>query len=362
MKKLLLFTAFMVVLGSYTFAQRNSILFLSNEALMDQKKGVDHLDQPMIDILKEKYDVTVAYTPFSAIDFSKYGMVFVGRAVTSGDFTDVAFWSAIDIPIFFVSSWLMRSGNLKFFNTTAIQKVANTKFAGDGTSYLGTVTNVTVLDPADPAFAGLQLTDGKLPWYNGFYDYINVDKATIEANCPAKLLAITVDDPLTPEGNDRVAFARFSPKVETYSGSGNIPAAIRTYLHMGADDNVANPNKNFNYWNQTEASLKVIKNEVAYLLSTSKNFVPTSSKNIENQNHITVSVDRSNKVVLHLNDGDKSAEVKVMITNMAGQIVLSQRYAHQANRLVIDHTMKPGLYLLTATSGNTSSTKKILIK
>lgn len=360
MKKILLFSVVMLFAAISTFAQRNSILFITNETMQDQLKAVDHLDQPMIDILKESYDVDIAYTPFTEIDFSKYAMVFIGRAVTSNDFKELELWAKVDIPIFFVNAWIMRSSHLKFFNTTSVKKVAAINYSGDGTSYVGTITSAEVVDPEDPAFAGIDIANGKIEWYNSFYDYIELDRATIEAECPAKLLAFTADDPLTVEGNGRIAFARFSPDVETYTGSGHTPASYRTYLHMGADDNVANPNKNFNYWNQTPTSEKVILNEVAYLISLSKNKVSAASIFKTDYNiHVYTA---SGNIVVDMLQTNGSQKANINIINLAGQTVYN-RGAITGNKLIInDAQLSSGIYFVSVNAGKQHSVSKIVVK
>lgn len=360
MRKFFLLSVALVFATICTFAQKNSILFISNETIQDQLKAEDHLDQPMIDILSESYDVTVAYTPFADIDFSKYAIIFVGRSVTSSDFTDLDLWSKIDIPVLFVNAWIMRSSHLKFFNTTSIIKVASINYGGDGSSYAETVTNAEIVDAEDPAFAGLDIVDGKLAWYNSFYDYVNIDRATVEAECPAKLLAYTADDPLTTDANGHIAFARFSPDVETYTGSGHVPASYRTYLHMGADDNVANPNKNYNYWNQTESSLQVIKNEVAYLVSLSKNCV-SAINDLSKSNGVHVYTNASNIIVdmLQINDS-KKADIKVF--NLAGQVVYACNAITGSTLTISNAQLNNGIYLVSVETGNNRSISKISLK
>lgn len=355
MKKFTLILLLMLVfLAGSIQAQKNTILFITDGLIADSDGNFD-LDAPLIEELSAKYDVTVTYAPFDYADMNNYGMVFVGRSVNSGEFTDMMSWSQVEVPVLFVSVWLMRENRLKFFSTNDARKVAN-----DGIIYTGVVTTVKVLDESDPAFKDVELSNGEIEWYNSFYDYFFISHENFDLSNNGTPLAYITGDDITPDANGNVVMARWEPGVETYEGSGNIPAAYRTFLQNGADDNY-NP-RNYNYNNYTNSSLQVIFNEVEFLLKQSKNYVATGVERIEMKNKMAVYNINGNEMVINLSDNGKPSHLEISVFNLAGQVVYHQKTFSESNVVLVIPDLNPGVYITMVKRDDKIFTGKVSIK
>ncbi len=355
MKHFTLICAFVLIFTSlHVNAQRNSILFISDELLADSD-GNTNLDQPIIDALSENYDVTIGYTPFDYASMNDYGMVMIGRAVNSGDFTDYLDWADVQVPVLIGSVWLLRNNRMMFFNSTDAKKASD-----DGTVYDGITTSVTVVDVNDPAFDGVDLTDGdQLAWYNGMYDFFNVPFDGFSAvNNGTPLAYITADD-INADAPGKVVMVRWDPDIETYDGSSNFPASYRSFVQWGADDN-STP-RNYNYSNYTDGSLKVILNEVAYLMSQSINYIgineqqPDLSPDIRvynNANHITIDLSRC--------EGNNNFNVSVY--SISGQLVYRQALTTNQSTVKLQTSLKAGMYLVNMKNNQLNFTSKVQVR
>ncbi|MFA9390773.1 MAG: T9SS type A sorting domain-containing protein [Prolixibacteraceae bacterium] len=359
MKNFTLLMVFMTVLLTINLhaQNRNSILFITNEELVDSE-GNAYLDQPIIDELSMDYDVTVAYAPFDYVDMNNYGMVFIGRAVNSGDFTDFQAWSDVEVPVLICSVWLMRNNRLMFFNGTDAKKVID-----DGSVYDGFITTAAVLDETDPAFEGVELNDGTLDWYNGFYDYYAISYEMFSDVNNGTPLAYISNDDITPTSAGNVVMARWESGVETYEGSGNLPAAWRSFVQFGADDNQAAEVRLYNYSNFTDASLHVILNEVKYLLSESINYIKTGiDKTTINKQISVYQSANKNEFVVDLSLYEANAPLLVRVVNNNGQVVDQQIISGDATKTKWNAHLNSGIYIVNVSNQNVNHSSRILIK
>lgn len=361
MKNFTLLIVLMTILSTMNlYAQdRNSILFISNETLADPE-GNTNLDQPIIDELSVDYDVTVAYTPFDYIDMNNYGMIFIGRAVNSGDFTDFQSWSDVQVPVLICSVWLMRNNRLMFFNGTDAKKVSD-----NGSVYEGVTTMVSVLDPTDPAFEGVELNDGLMDWYNGFYDYYAISYLEFSDVNKGTPLAYIASDEINPAAAGSVVMARWEDGVETYEGSGNIPAAYRSFVQFGADDNQATDVRLYNYSNYTDASLQVILNEVKNLLSKSINYVDNTvgvASLKTNTIRVFNSYGNSNELVVDLTRYNAGENLNLSVVDMAGRVVYKQLLSGDNAKTTIQPALNSGVYVVNVANNNIHYSQRILMK
>ena len=228
--------------------------------------GVLH-DQQVIDDLKAAgyKKITTTYTgdggAINAQELSLSDLVIIGRNVSSGDFKMAEDWAKVEAPVLILSGYIVRNSRLKYMNSGSVKR----EISEAVDSNMDRVTMAAVADETDVSFSGVEITSGKMGWMTWFYDYLAYGADTFATTNNGKLLASIVDaDSAAANGN--VLMARWEPGVETYSGSGIVPASYRTYLQSGADDS-SDPKK-LNYVQYTNASFQVILNEMDYLAST----------------------------------------------------------------------------------------------
>jgi hypothetical protein len=244
------------------------IYFLSRPTDVDSTGML--YDQGVIDSLRiAGYSVNVIYATdpdFSFDALEDADLVIIGRNISSGDFgTDVAeAWAGLKTPVLMVSGYIIRNNRLKFANTGSVVREV---LIGDP-SNMDRVTKAKIVDPSDAAFDGVAIdpADSTMDYMTWFYDYLEYNADTFAANNNGKLLAY-ITDADTARANGNVLAARWAPGVETYPGSGIIPAGWRSYIQMGADDQSSPKIKNFTQW--TGALYQVILQEIDMLMAKS---------------------------------------------------------------------------------------------
>jgi hypothetical protein len=245
------------------------IYFLSRSTDVDSTGTL--YDQGVIDSLRiAGYSVNVIYATdpdFSFDALEDADLVIIGRNISSGDFgTDVAEdWASIETPVLMLSGYIIRNNRLKFANTGSVVREIDTA----NMSNMDRITKAKVVDPSDEAFDGVSVNpaDSTMDYMTWFYDYLGYGADTFATTNNGKLLAY-ITDADTARANGNVLMARWSPGVETYTGSGVIPNGLRSYVQMGADDK-SNPKvKNFTQW--TGALYQVMLQEIDLLMNNSR--------------------------------------------------------------------------------------------
>ncbi|HVO72667.1 MAG TPA: T9SS type A sorting domain-containing protein [Ignavibacteriaceae bacterium] len=200
------------------------------------------------------YEVDTFYTP--ALSAASEGLldtllnadlVIIGRSVPTttlgGNSADDKYaWNDLTVPILTGNMWAMRSSRLNWFNTTSISTLTDT----------GAIYYADIIDPTDSVFQGLDLnTSEPVPWVHGSGDVLG----TTDAGYGYLIASFT-------EGGD-VAFVRFEPNQEFYTGAVDAPAGWRSYIGNGRDNSSQPP---YYYFNFTPESKKVFYAEVAHMI------------------------------------------------------------------------------------------------
>jgi hypothetical protein len=239
---------------AYGSISAQNVAFLQNPSVTGRQDGV-------IQSLKnEGYAVTQVYTPFDFAALEKYDLVILGRAVSSGDFTDYMSWNALSVPMIILNSYCLRNTRLRLLNIGSVNATA------DGSAVSSSlVTNAIPVagtsGTIDPVFSGVASAGVSFGYNKWFYDYISYGPSDfISGSNTGNPLAVFASN--ASRGAGTLVMARWEPGKEAYPGSG-IHRGYRTYINIGADDSSA-PVK-YNYENFTSASLRLLLNEVAFL-------------------------------------------------------------------------------------------------
>ncbi len=254
-------TTLEINIGSVT---KKRIAFLQEPGMLSPQLGLQNALKDKgytVDTLYAPFDLTIsAYAPFDFTVLAGYDLVIISRTVSSSEFKDSVAWNALNVPVIVLSSWCARNTRLRLFNTTSVVPTAD-----------GTVVATTLVTKAlpiqntggsgyDTVFHNVTTGGNAFPYVKWFYDFIDYYKADFVAESTGKLLAVFADD--ATAGAGAVIMARWEPNTTTFKGSG-IHANYRTYMNMGADDDIGTSAKNFDSY--TDASLTLFLNEVAFV-------------------------------------------------------------------------------------------------
>jgi len=240
-------------------ARSPKVIYLSNSVKSSTGQYMD--STVLTELVGHGYDVSVTYPTASSFNWARLDsadLVIIGRISASGDFVSTN-WAAVKAPVFTFSSWVIRNNRLKFINSGTTNRLT-TKTS---TVSKDTIIKANVSFPTDPIFEGVNVASGQIDFMKWFFDYIDVDSTAFANGNNGKLLATAYGPGRVFE--NRVLAARWSPEIETYSGSGNFPANFRSFIQMGADDGALPPVRNFVQY--TPESYQMIFNELAYLTS-----------------------------------------------------------------------------------------------
>ncbi len=175
-------------------------------------------------LVKEGHEVVKTYPgtegwSFSSLNFAN--LVIIGRNSNSGDFKDTENWAKVKPPVFSLAAPVMRNSRLKIINSSEHNDFT---FASE-TDTLWT----KIADFDDPIAMGLPMdADSLVDYSTATHSLVKYGADSLERTSSAKLLA-TVIAPDTL-GGGRVLAARWPAGVETYPGSGMIPANIWSYM------------------------------------------------------------------------------------------------------------------------------------
>ena len=258
-KVIVLFLGMVFIMGfavDALHAVGETIVFVSRPDKLDPATGANPDDPFIADLQAAGYNVIRFYSlalenaSQAALDtLNNANLVILGRSCDSGIFGGAhkTAWNSVKAPVLSIHLWTARTNRMNWFNSNAA--VHN---AGDS---VGVVLPAIITAPDDPVFAGLTITDGKLPWAIGPYDWLNTKNAG-----NGHVLAISAYD-------SSVQFVRFDPWVEFYPGSVDFPLGHRTLIANG-NDNRRTPEGAviFNYYNFTAESKQVYMNEVARMV------------------------------------------------------------------------------------------------
>ena len=210
----------------------NGIQMLLNEASIQtsQNEGrtiifVTQDDSLYIDALtKAGHEVVKTYPgtegwSFSSLNFAN--LVIIGRNSNSGDFKDTENWAKVKAPVFSLAAPVMRNSRLKIINSSEHNDFT---FASETDTLWAKIA-----DFDDPIAMGLPMdSDSLVDYSTATHSLVKYGADSLERTSSAKLLA-TVIAPDTL-GGGRVLAARWPAGVETYPGSGMMPANIWSYM------------------------------------------------------------------------------------------------------------------------------------
>jgi len=247
---------FIILISIQLFAQKKNIVYFLNPG--KAYEDGTYYEKPTIDFLEEAgYNVIPFYSNTLTTDSEAKldtlrvlaDLILIGRAGGSGDFSspNKEIWNSIEKPVISLMLWGLRNNRGNWFNTDQC-----TQITGNNDE----VFNITVEEPDDPAFAGVDVSSGELPWMIGPYDIINTTD-------PGNGLLLA-----TSKVDYTVQFVRFEPGSEFYPGAGDTPAGYRTYIGNG--DDVTTDSETglpyLNYFNFTDVAKQVFLNEIAHLI------------------------------------------------------------------------------------------------
>jgi hypothetical protein len=225
----------------------------------------------------------------------------------------------------------------------------------------GTTTTITQATPLieDDVFEGVTSDGADFDFYTWFYNipYYKATDFSAYDNAGTPMVAIKEGSALG--GGGAVVMARWPANTETYPGSGTSPAAIRSYLGIGADVWATS----YNYDNYTEQSKTLLLNEVAYLMSFSTG-TPTSVNNTLLSSEASVNVfpnpSADGKITFKLGEKtQKSATLKIY--SIIGSIVYETDLGYE-DTFTPSIVLNQGVYLATVIQDGKKISRKIIVK
>jgi len=343
MKKNLLFGHILMlmlalVLQSASLSAKQ-IVFVYNPATIDAVTG-ENADQPTVKLFEEQgytvnlfpiIDITTA-TPEQLDSLNKADLVYIGRAVTSGNFDlgpKADAWNSISAPMMVPSMWALRNTKMNWFNTADCANID----VDPGTIFTGDILM------EDPVFKGLS---GTVDWWDGPYSTINTADAGNGQVLAAK------------NGEGYVLFVRFEPDVEFYTGSVSIPSGPRTFFSSASDNMTIDGNKYYNYLGFTEPIKKVFLNEVASMMGV---FNPESIKNSRlNISASVYPVPADDQIIVEMDNLQK-----VDMIDLSGRTVAS--FDAKAEKVIMNTSnLNKGVYMLKISNNKGETLVKKITK
>ncbi|WP_321285698.1 T9SS type A sorting domain-containing protein [uncultured Sunxiuqinia sp.] len=301
------------------------------------------------------YNVTIMSVD-DGFDFdvlANYGVVIMSRTITSNAVTEAASWAELDVPMLVMSPYVLGYDKLNFLggiDNTYVNKSED-----------GTATTITQATPLveDDVFEGVTSNGADFDFYTSFYNipYYKASDFTAYENSGIPMVAIKNGSVLGGDG--AVIMARWPANTETYPGSGTTPAAVRSYIGIGADV-WGGP---YNYDNYTDQSKKLLVNEVGYLMSLSTE-TPTSVNHSLFSTEASVNVypnpSIDGEIMLTLTEKtQKSAILK--IHSITGRMVYTTDLGYEDN-YTLNINLNKGIYLATIIQDGKKTSKKIIVQ
>ena len=181
-------------------------------------------------------------------------LIIMSRALGSGDYGDVAGWTAITKPIMSLMPHVVRSDGVrwKWLNTTASGEPAE--------------SNLMAVVPAHPIFAGVTLDAGN-----------QVDVLTTVSSFPTVAVAGNGTILAKRASDNNVWIVLWDKGVETYAGSGQTPAGPRMLFCAG--EKTTSDDSRDGVYNLTAEGEKLFINAVKLLAPTDPTFNPPPTAN-----------------------------------------------------------------------------------
>jgi hypothetical protein len=225
----------------------------------------------------------------------------------------------------------------------------------------GTTTTITQATPLveDDVFEGVTSDGADFDFYTWFYNIPYYKTTDFSAYDNAGTPMVAIKEGATLGGGGAVIMARWPANTETYPGSGTTPAAIRSYLGIGADIWATS----YNYDNYTEQSKALLLNEVAYLMSFSTG-TPTGVDHTLLSSEASVNVypnpSTDGKITFKLGEStQKSANLKIY--SVTGSVLYAKDLGYE-NTFTPNIVLNQGIYLATIIQDGKRISKKIIVK
>jgi hypothetical protein len=258
---------------------------IMDETIDDVQDGIQD-DQQWIDIL-ESYGHNVYANPGEWADLNQdeidlmnnADLVIFGRATNSGgyaaDTEEITTWNSITTPLILMNAYVVRSSRWCWMDTTTMGGVAT---VGMSTSYPAS-TPIEAVAPDHQIFTGVKLDEN-----NQFY--------ALDPNADSGRYSIIGSDDVgngtllaIPADQDWAYIAEWQAGIETYPGSGQIPAEKRLYFAAGAQ---AVTDGYGGAYNLSEEGLKLYMNAVNYMLGMEPTIKAYSPQPADNQQDIAL--------------------------------------------------------------------------
>ena len=264
-KKLLFLFALVFVILSNAMAGKKSIAFLEDPVnISTMQVGVKDA------LTAEGYNVTsvVSSNPIDFASLDTFGIVVISRALFSSSINDPDAWAALKVPVLILSPYVL--------GYDALNLLGGIDWSFTGLSDEGTATTITQGTPliTDDVFNGVTSNNADFDFFTYFYNIPNYKIADFAANKNSGIPMVAIKTGSVLGGDSAVVMARWPAGKETYPESATTPAAIRSYIGIGADIWQGPMNLD----NYTPQSKKLLLNEVAHLMKISNGVDPNDGE------------------------------------------------------------------------------------
>jgi len=163
------------------------------------------------------------------------------------DVNELAAWNGVKTPVMLMSSYIAANNRWKWVNVNS-QDARKAYY------------DLKAVDPNHPVFEGVTLDPNNVvTWFDpnaasGYASFINFADAG-----NGRVLAVRPD-------NGNMLIAEWDPNVETYTGSGQIPADVRMLFGAGTQE-VSGQKTNWGVFNLSAEGQKIFLNAVNHLLN-----------------------------------------------------------------------------------------------
>ncbi len=306
-------------------------------------------------LTEANYNVT-AISVVDGVDFDaleNYGVVIISRTVTSNAVSEPSSWAELNVPLLVMSPYFLGYDKLNYLGGIDRTFVSR--------SEEGTATTITQATPLveDDVFEGVTSDGADFDFYTSFYNIPYYKATDFAAYDNAGIPMVAIKDESALGGGGAVIMARWPANTETYPGSGTSPAAIRSYIGIGADIWATA----YNYDNYTDQSKTLLLNEVGYLMSLSTG-IPTSVNNTLASSEASVSVypnpSSDGKITFKL--GERTQESATLkIHSVTGSVLYATDIGHKET-FTLNIVLNQGMYLATIIQDGKKISKKIIVK
>ena len=296
------------------------------------------------------YTVDVSYTPFDFTVLGGYDLIIVGRGVSSSDFVP-ADWDLVAKPVLCLSPFAARDAKLDLIQGAVATPGDLTTI--DKTLITNAVPQKNADGTLDVVFNGVT-TGAAFPMYTWGYCFLDYQLSdwTLDKNTGTPLVILAPD--ATMDGSPgAVIMARWKPNTECYAGAG-VHVGWRSWLCLGTDDDAGT---SFNLDNYTPTSLKLVLNEVAFLLNPL-----TGVKDMTNESQLKVYPSPSTDGKFNIEMKSSNSKVaNVKIYTVTGMQVYNKTFESTGN-ISVNSGLTKGMYLMQVNADGNKSSQKIVIE